>query len=356
MIKLVYILLIFAFSSVSAKDQFTFLQLTPQSTRIELGKVFINKDYLLELTLPSKDGLKVKVAKANCSCLQLLEKPLSNSKEVNLTFLFKAIRTRKFKVSLDVVFENGESSRYFVIGESTSSQEEPEIAAALLKSPALSVNKSLYVTANRLVRNQSKYFFVDLRNTNEFLKARIPQSLNLTSLGLRTNDFLKSQTVILISNQLYSKELESQCKQLRSSGFKKAYILSGSLQSWVEAGGKLTGVAKPEVTFSISAKEAFVASAFKETYFVSDNPQVDKVCNQFIKKTAIAKLKRTPFTSFICFTYEDFQAIKDMEDLNAVWIESGIEGYRDFLEHYTKILSPKSIRLRQKASDCVGCP
>ncbi|MFW5451711.1 MAG: rhodanese-like domain-containing protein [Methylophagaceae bacterium] len=84
--------------------------------------------------------------------------------------------------------------------------------------------------------NQRKGRFLDIRDTAEFEKEHIADSINIPLATLENSiDTLKdaSQPVILICAS--GQRARSAAKQLQNKGFSEVYILTGGLNTWKEA-------------------------------------------------------------------------------------------------------------------------
>ncbi|NJL60103.1 MAG: rhodanese-like domain-containing protein [Desulfobacteraceae bacterium] len=91
----------------------------------------------------------------------------------------------------------------------------------------------------KLGENQD-IILIDTRNKTEFEKFRIPDSINVPLFALKTKDFLKPKSLILINEGYHQAQLRKTCKELNSAGFRASFIYGG-LNAWKENGGQIEG-------------------------------------------------------------------------------------------------------------------
>ena len=104
------------------------------------------------------------------------------------------------------------------------------VRSCLVKSQSLIANlNSRHVT------------FVDVRKLAAYEKYRIPGSLYIPPVNLKTKNYLKEQDVMLVSQAPDIDGTYQLCEHLNAAGFKKVGVISGGIDAWFFAGGKLVG-------------------------------------------------------------------------------------------------------------------
>ena len=92
-----------------------------------------------------------------------------------------------------------------------------------------------------LLKRDKDVILVDVRNSDEFQKVRIPGSINIPLFTLKTKAFLKPKSLVLLNNGLGYGALELECRQLKDHGFQSIRILYGGLNYWRGVKGPLEG-------------------------------------------------------------------------------------------------------------------
>jgi len=85
------------------------------------------------------------------------------------------------------------------------------------------------------VVNQQKGIFLDIRETSEFAKEHIADSINLPLSKLAEDSSLKDASKPIILICVSGQRSRSAAKQLHAKGFSDVYVLTGGLNSWKEA-------------------------------------------------------------------------------------------------------------------------
>jgi rhodanese-related sulfurtransferase len=90
------------------------------------------------------------------------------------------------------------------------------------------------------VKRGNEFLLIDVRPPQAFARCRIPNSLNLPLYALHAKAFLQNQRLVLFDEGYAYRDLERECRRLRSAGFRAA-ILDGGLQRWKASGGAMEG-------------------------------------------------------------------------------------------------------------------
>lgn len=84
--------------------------------------------------------------------------------------------------------------------------------------------------------NQNNGLFLDIRETAEFKKEHIAESMSLPLSTLETNiSKLNDPTQPIILICVSGQRSRTAAKQLRSNGFSDIYVLNGGLNAWKDA-------------------------------------------------------------------------------------------------------------------------
>jgi len=82
---------------------------------------------------------------------------------------------------------------------------------------------------------------VDVRRVDDFLRVRIPGSVNLPLHAVKTKAFLKERKILLVGEAYANEEMEKTCAMLREEGFSSVRFLDGGLNGWSVTGRHLAG-------------------------------------------------------------------------------------------------------------------
>ena len=83
--------------------------------------------------------------------------------------------------------------------------------------------------------NQQKGSFLDIRESSEFAKEHIADSINIPLSMLAEDSSLKANAKPIILICVSGQRSRSAAKQLHRKGFSDVYVLTGGLNSWKEA-------------------------------------------------------------------------------------------------------------------------
>jgi rhodanese-related sulfurtransferase len=97
-----------------------------------------------------------------------------------------------------------------------------------------------FEAANKLW-NKKKAIFVDVRSPSEYQKSHIPNSLNIPLYQVRTKDFLKKESIVIVDNGYFMSDKLLACMKLKQSGYSRVSILEDGLLSWRNNNGELVG-------------------------------------------------------------------------------------------------------------------
>jgi rhodanese-related sulfurtransferase len=220
---------------------------------------------------------------------------------------------------------------------------------------------------------------IDVRNPEDFERLHIPGSLNIPLYAVKTKVFLKSFPVVLINEGFHYSALQSECRQLVDLGF-KALILDGGLPAWKRKGGRLTGDPFALQDMKKISPRVFLPEKDCENTLVIDISPVHTEISrrlmpysrhiplsaepgEWLRKLnrIITDHKKQPFLSVVVFseTGDGYgKAIKILADLsvNAFFLQSGVAGYKRYLEDLMLSWLPRDSRIKtnRKCKTCSG--
>ena len=229
------------------------------------------------------------------------------------------------------------------------------------------------------LKQKQKITLIDVRNPENFERLHIPGSLNIPLHAVKTKVFLKSFPVVLINAGFHYSALQSECRQLVDLGF-KALILDGGLPAWKRKKGRLAGD-----TFALQDMKTISARVFlrgkdcENTLAIDISPVHTEISRQLMPYSRhipvsaepgewlrklnriITDHKKQPFLSVVVFseTGDGYgKASKILADLsvNAFFIESGVAGYKRYLEDLMLSWLPRDSRIKtnRKCRTCSG--
>jgi rhodanese-related sulfurtransferase len=217
---------------------------------------------------------------------------------------------------------------------------------------------------------------VDVRSPDDFEKARIPNTLNIPLHAVKSKQFLKNLTFVLINAGENYRTLEEEAIKLKSLGFFNVKILAGGMSAWRDAGGRIDGdpVILSQLNeisprdFNIdssyddwilintsSLKPVAKDSIFSQATHIPFNNNQEKFVNQVQSTIFPRDDNPLPFV-LILNSNGDYghikYALRDAELTNIFYLSGGIEAYRDFLEKQVMLLNPGG----KKTTECETCP
>ena len=81
----------------------------------------------------------------------------------------------------------------------------------------------------------------DVRPEADYAAFHLNDALNVAASALRTKQFLKNKTVVLVGSGLTERELYADCARLKANGFRQAKVLRGGLPAWLSSGRAVSG-------------------------------------------------------------------------------------------------------------------
>lgn len=103
----------------------------------------------------------------------------------------------------------------------------------------------------------------DVRTATEFSAFHMDGALNTTASALRTMDFLRGKTIVLVGNGKAEREQYAACARLKANGFKQVKVLRGGILAWLFSGQPLLGRAPDAIqSAQLSPGELWVEGRF----------------------------------------------------------------------------------------------
>jgi rhodanese-related sulfurtransferase len=88
---------------------------------------------------------------------------------------------------------------------------------------------------------QKNFNIVDVRSPIEYDRYRIVGSINIPLHLVKTKEFLKKQSIVLVNDGRSTTELEKTCGELKRAGFERVGVLEGGLFAWFASKRTLEG-------------------------------------------------------------------------------------------------------------------
>ncbi|WP_342631028.1 rhodanese-like domain-containing protein [Marinobacter alkaliphilus] len=107
--------------------------------------------------------------------------------------------------------------------------------------------------------DHERSLIVDVRPSQQFQKARIPRSINLTELELFTAQALRARPILVVDKGFSRTALAQMCAKAKAEGFTRFKILLGGVAAWHASGKPLEGLPEyfPELS-SIGPNEFLI--------------------------------------------------------------------------------------------------
>ena len=228
------------------------------------------------------------------------------------------------------------------------------------------------------LKQKQKITFVDVRNPEDFARLHIPGSLNIPLYAVKTKVFLKSFPIVLVNAGFHYTPLEAKCRKLKDIGF-KVFILDGGLPAWKRKGSPLVGdlFALAEMQ-AVSPQVFFRGKDCENTLVIDISPVQTELSRQLIPYSRhipvsaepsewfrklsriIANHKNQPLLSVVVFNetgdgYDQTNKIIAGLDVNISYLQSGVAGYKRYLEDLLLSWLPRDSRIKtnKKCKSCV---
>jgi hypothetical protein len=216
------------------------------------------------------------------------------------------------------------------------------------------------------LKQKQKITLIDVRNPEDFERLHIPGSLNIPLHAVKTKVFLKSFPVVLINAGFHYSALQSECRQLVG------------LPAWKRKESRLVGDPFALQDIKTISPRIFLREKDCENTLVIDiSPVQTEISRQLMPYSRhipvsaepgewlrdlnriITDHKKQPFLSVVVFseTGDGYgRANKLLADLsvNAFFLESGVTGYKRYLEDLMLSWLPRDSRIKTNR-ECRTC-
>jgi rhodanese-related sulfurtransferase len=102
---------------------------------------------------------------------------------------------------------------------------------------------TLLITVDTVLQKKAQnkdIVIIDVRQSEDYKKIKIPESLNIPLFAIKTKTFIRSKLLVIVNEGYNYGQLADECINLRKAGF-KAYILYGGMYYWLQKGAPLGG-------------------------------------------------------------------------------------------------------------------
>lgn len=215
--------------------------------------------------------------------------------------------------------------------------------------------------ASTQIKKSSKMLLVDVRPRAVFEKIHINGSVHIPLHFIKTKDYLKQKTLVLVNNGFCRQQLIDTCAALNKKNF-DARILSGGLNAWIQKGLPVRGDALAAKTISrVSPRDAFtehIARSFlpadisgRQPEPVFDGTVYLDLSGKNEPNALVLLNKENPNSCILVFnqTGRSYEGIGDQLRSsgagNIFFLTGGAAAYKEFLENRKRTGAPRSLRM-----------
>jgi len=224
------------------------------------------------------------------------------------------------------------------------------------------------------------FSFVDVRSSAEYDRYHITGSINIPLHQVKTKEFLKKMSVVLVNDGRSTADLEKTCVDLKQVGFDHVTVLEGGLFAWRANKRPLEGDPLAQAKLNRMSADEMIEERKKPNLYVIDVSTTGKhkdlnawlpakiiVIQSKSKKDSIARINSTitqqrklnPLSRPILIAdddngYERFDASlqKTGMAIGMLRLEGGINGYREYVTRQLDLWSEENKPRRYEA--CKG--
>lgn len=251
---------------------------------IDLGNMPLGAVRDLKFDLAGLEGGQVKEVQSSCSCLQTMG-PASAQPSV-LEGRYFAVRAGRVDVSLafsrvDAAGKPGIFTARIIGGVLPGDEALAARLTEFTKHPLLSYGqaepKLLSSAGEAMAAVEAKRgIVIDVRPADEFARSHLEGSLNIPLAGLRPSAAFRGRDLYLTGPALLTGPLQKASAQLQREGSAKVFIVTGGVQAWQAAGGKVFQELDPgPVIGSLSVSEIAQRVSGQKVKFLGTAPGGD---------------------------------------------------------------------------------
>lgn len=385
---LVFLILMSSLSAVRSGDAYA--QNDPDAGNFSFGIVLTGSEinHAFEISNESDKALAIKSVAPSCESLQILAYPEIIPPHGTGHLELRVVTFKPQIVDCEAVVETDDQKhtwKYRVNGRIegqavAKSRELMELPGQLFTRKLMQHSSALYLAPESLMRKLKKeesLALIDIRPAQEFEKFRIPDSINLPLFALKTKEFLKLRTLILINEGHSYKDLEREAQALKQTGF-KVFILDGGLNLWRKKGGTLSGDMFAQEGLKWFSPYDFFTEKDYGHWLVVDASRSEESSRQFIMPQAVrlalsdakgfvaglkAEMKKSRQDRFLLLIadnekdYEKAEELAEEAGIDCVFcLRGGMNGYKSFLQQQAAIWKAKSKKTGKVTTTTKGCP
>jgi rhodanese-related sulfurtransferase len=265
---------------------------------------------------------------------------------------------------------------------SGKARDRDGIPSDLLQGKLRRRDTSLYVPVDSVLRKigeKQRPLLVDVRGRDEFEKFRIPGSIHMPLFALKTKLFLKSERLVLVNEGFNYRELERECRLLRSSGFSQVLIMYGGLACWHRKGGALEGdVFAPRELRNMSPQDVFAERDYADWIAVDISESMSAESRRLMPRAVSVPYRGRPedFRSSLGKTLRPHsrdslvsvliyntdgaypekveRVVREAAAGSVFFLQGGLDGYRSFLRQQALMAQAEKSKITVKK--CPTCP
>jgi rhodanese-related sulfurtransferase len=341
------------------------------------------------MTNSSSAAQEIADVRPSCDCVTVLSFPVkvAAGETAPMRVLFKPDKLGDVRYEISAYTDgNAEPVGNFVLEAHVVEATLPndtgivdDVAGDLLTRRVYTTSPNRYVlaeTVRRRLKHRGDMVLVDVRNEPAFKAVHIPGALHIPLYSVRTKQFLRNKTIVLVNEGYGRSALEMACEELERSGFKSVSILRGGLNAWRRAGGPLDGQPRAIVHTAHMSPQAFHEARCMNDWVIIDadtipSDDLDLLLPPHRKVPFVeadpsyadrisALVEKNDRSSPVLILTSDGQRYEDIEqsleavDADIFYLEDGVEGYVRFLKKSTKMRNRKTKTVGSKG--CAGCP
>jgi rhodanese-related sulfurtransferase len=336
--------------------------------------------------------IRIERAHASCDCVQILAYPESIPPRKKGQFEVRLIPAETGAVACEVKLETSASNSTALLYKlqgtiagavpaNRTNSVQPSMVNELLTRKLRTRHSALLISADAVlqkIKERQDVALVDVRDEKEYAKFRIPGSIHLPLHTVKTKEFLKKRSVVLIAAGPGDSQLEQECERLRNAGF-QASTLDGGLIAWQRRGAPIEGdllalselrKISPRTYFEARHDSNWIAlNACKSrkdegSYFIPEafplacptDPKLFLACF----KTALGKNNSDSTRLVLIFddagkNYERMEKVLPAAGtVNAYFLRGGLEAYQAYLKQQAGMIRARGVAERT-ARKCPSC-
>lgn len=229
------------------------------------------------------------------------------------------------------------------------------------------------VSVIQKLRDNNRFFLVDVRDEKAYAEFKIPGSINLPLAFIRTRSFLKTKPVVLVDAGFPDSRILADVEKLNQNGF-EIRIMKGGLLAWHHKKGPLVGDPfAPKRLNRISARQFFSERNHSGLHLFnackSEKINIKGIFpgvvslppeDQKAMASALSFLKQKPMHWAVIFDESGFsydhleKKIPQALYHKVFYLDGGIHSYQTFLHNLKLANRPKSSRLKE-TGQCEPC-